>query len=167
MAHLIFGKDEVLGRWCASQIPHVGSVDRFGPFTAIGVAENDSPGARLFGVMVFHNYHPEYQWCEISGAANSPKWASKQTLRQLLGYPFYQLGCYLVQTVTPHTDERTIGLNRAMGFKQDGILCHRFGRGVHAVVCTLRVGRYERIYQSERKDGKQERAIPATSARSG
>lgn len=146
MATLIFERDELLGAWAAKKIPHVGSAEWFGPFRAIGVATGPTPTDRLMAVIVFHAYFPQFKHCQISVAASDPRWASRKTIRDVLAFPFLQYGCNLVWTVTPHTSDRVIRFNKAIGFVAEGTLLDRFGANVHATICRMRRRDYDRLY---------------------
>lgn len=146
MAHLVFGKDKFLAAWAAKQIPHIGKDENFGQYKAVGVATGDTPGDRLMAVIVFHDYYKQYRHCQISVASCNPRWATKKTIRDVLAFPFLQFDCNLVWTVTPHTSDRVIRFNKAIGFTQEGILADRFGPDVHAVVCRMRRKDYDRRY---------------------
>ena len=149
MAHIITGKDELLAAWAAKQIPYVGSGENFGPCRAIGVATGPEPGDRLLAVIVYHDFHEDYGHCQISGAAADPRWASRATLRGVLAIPFYQFSCNLVWTATPHTAERVIRFNQAIGFTREAVLRDRFGKGNHAVICRMTAKDYDRHYWQE------------------
>ena len=149
MAHLVFGRDEVLIEWAARQMPLIRDGKAFGPAKAVGVSAGPDPSDRLWAVCVFHGYDPGFKVCQISMAAANPRWASKDTIRQLLAIPFVQYGCWKVFTTTPHTSERTIDFNRAIGFTKEAVLSDQFGPGVHAVICRMRLSDYRFRYLNE------------------
>lgn len=132
MTRLVFGHDAAVADWVAARIPHVDSGREFGPLAAIGVATGD----RLVAGVVYHKFHPAYGFIEISMAASSPIWARWPTIIELLRYPFVQLGVNVVQTIMPHTNKAALSVNRHIGFKQEAVLRHRFGRD-HAVVMSM------------------------------
>src|SRR5215831_21209947 len=88
---LIFGHDKALAYWCSRRIPHVGDVG-FGPCVAIGVASGPNSEDRLLAVAVYHEWSEAAGTIQISFAAASPRWATRQTIGRLLFYPFEQLG---------------------------------------------------------------------------
>lgn len=105
----------------------------------------DSHGKPLAGI-VFHSYVPEYGTIEISMAAESPRWATRNIVKQLLAYPFIQLGVRKVWTATPLKNERAIKFNKGIGFKQEAVLAHHYGDD-HAVICRMFRKQYEQLFK--------------------
>lgn len=134
---VVYGHDEYVTDWVRERIPHVTD---FGPAQALGVLDGD-----IIAGIVFHDYQPEYRTMQVSMAASSPKWANKGIIKELLSYPFFQLGIQKIWTATPHTSERVIEFNKAIGFKQEAVLAKHFGDR-HAVICRMFIKDYERIY---------------------
>lgn len=131
--------DGPLIEWAAARIPHAGN---FGPAVAIGVATD-----RLIAVCVYHNDIPDYGTCEISMAADSPRWAQRGIIRALLSVPFEQYGRNLVQTVTPAKNTRAIRFNQGIGMTIEGPpLRHRYGWGEHAVVASMTCEEFKELY---------------------
>lgn len=135
---LVFGADAEVARWVADHIP---DVDDFGPCTAIGVATD-----RLIAGTVFHDYQPKFGTIQLSMAATSPIWARREIIAGLLSYPFEQLGCFKVSTITAHDNNRALKVNEHVGFKREAILAHQFGKKRHAVVMRLLRPDYLRLY---------------------
>lgn len=141
MSELLYGLDEEIAAWVAERAPHIG-VKGFGPSVAIGVVS----GTRLLAGVVYHDYQPEFGTIQLSMAADSPMWARRKTIGGLLAYPFYQLGVHKVWTATPHDNERALKVNEHIGFRQEAILAHQFGRNRHAVIRRMLKPDYDRIY---------------------
>jgi RimJ/RimL family protein N-acetyltransferase len=154
MAFLLYGKDELLAAWAAKKIPHIGKAECFGKYVAIGVATGQTAQDKLMAVCVFHEYIPQYGTVQISMAARDPRWASKATIRDLLATPFLQYKANKVFTATPHTLERVIRFNQAIGFTKEGVLRDQFGKGVHAVVCGMLWREYRKRYLPNWNDGR-------------
>ena len=154
MAHILTGKDELLGRWAAAKIPAIGDVKFFGEFKAVGVTTGTEANDRLLAVCVYHDYQPKYATCQISFASADPRWVSRQTVRALLSVPFLQYRVNKVWVAIPHTSERTIRLVKKLGFKQEAILYGHFGRGINAVICRMFAAGYEYGYWSKPKIAK-------------
>ena len=148
---LVFGQDEGVAKWVASHIPHMGNTV-LRDFSAIGVV-NDA-GHPVAGV-IYHDYIPDYGTIQLTMAASTPRWAQRGTIGALLRYPFVQLGCNKVWTATPHTNERAIRFNRGLGFRQEGVLRHQFGRGAHAVICGLLKNEYRMLFVKEKRSGQE------------
>ena len=140
---LLFGHDEKVAEWVSHQIPHLNG-SSFGPCRAIGVF--NSSGTKLLAGVVYHEYQPEYETCQLSMAAVSPFWATRGTIRALLSVPFDQYGVYKVWTATPAANVKALEVNYHIGFKREGVLGSQFGRGNHAIICRMFEPTYRRIY---------------------
>ena len=109
--------NEAIGNWVSFQIwrrPH-----SFGGFSSMGVMRDGRP----IGGIVFHNWDPDAQVIEMSGAATDRKWLSRSVLGAMFGYPFDQLGCQLV-AMQVSAAERQSHLHRMLkvyGFKETRI----------------------------------------------
>lgn len=119
----IIVSDKRLAQWAADRMPHVGDDGFSGHFEALGVFD----GASILAVMVLHDYIPAYSNAQISMAADTAGWATKDMIRQLMAYPFHQLGLNRVTTMTPARNERALRFNRGIGFKQEGVIRSGFG----------------------------------------
>lgn len=139
--NLVYRLDEFIAGWVAERIPHVGA-DGFGPCSAIGVAK----GEQIIAGMVYHDYQPAFGTIQLSMAAESPIWARREVIAGLLAYPFVQLGCFKVWTLTPIENERAIKVNIHCGFTKEATLAHQFGRKRHGVVCRLLQPDFQKRY---------------------
>lgn len=137
---LLFGHDPIVSEWVARHIPHM---TEFGPSSAIGVIDED--GRPMAGV-VFHDYQPTYGTIQLSAAAETPRWATKNVIGAILGYPFRQLRVHKVWTATQHTNERALRFNNGIGFVKEGTLRDHFGIGSHAVICRMLSKDFEARY---------------------
>lgn len=138
---LVFGRDEAIADWVISHIPALRG-SSFGPCSAIGV--EGSNGGQLAGV-VYHDYQPAFATIQLSIAAESPRWATKSIVTQILSYPFDQLAVRKVWAAVPHTNDRALRLIKGLGFVQEGVLKHHFGPS-HAVMWRLLKEDYRRRY---------------------
>lgn len=136
MTALIFGHDQAIARWVASQIKRV-NPDGFGPCTAIGIATGTSPTDQLLAGIVYHDYQHWAQTVSISFAAASPRWATKETIRRLLHVPFEQYHCRKVWMAIPSDNPRAIRLNEGLGFKREATLRDHFAPKVHAIILSM------------------------------
>lgn len=59
---------------------------------------------------------------EVTIAADSPRWATRQTIQTLLAYPFLQLKCQRVTSFVRKGNKRARRLNDGLGFKLEGRL---------------------------------------------
>jgi hypothetical protein len=53
-------------------------------------------GETLIAGMVFHNYSPECQTIELSGAAISKRWLTRRVFNEMFSYAFDQAGCQML-----------------------------------------------------------------------
>ncbi len=130
-----------MGRWVADRIPHVGDVASFGPFATIGVAM----GEDLIAGIVYHNYIERYGHCEISFAADTPRFATREVIRGLLSVPFEQYGCRTTSLMIPHTSARVTRFVGGIGFVRRGCLPEFFAPGLHGEVYTMTIKDYHKI----------------------
>jgi hypothetical protein len=133
---------ENVSKWVAAHVPHVGGAG-FGACTAIGVVSND--GSPLCGV-VFHDYQPMAQSMQISLAAVSARWATRNILADILHYPFDELGLFKVWSVTPASNERAQRFALGIGFRKEATLRHQFGPKSHAVFLGMLATEYRERY---------------------
>jgi len=129
MLHYVYGHDQVVAQFAAMLIPHCRR--GFGACKAMGVA--DEHGALVAG-FVYHNWDPEAEIIEISGAAlPGVRWCTPMTLAHIYRYPFLQLDCQMIIQRVPAANERLLrqfaALNytlirvpRLFGSEQDGVL---------------------------------------------
>lgn len=120
---LIFGAPWLLD-WCASRIPGTDATGwHIQKAQALGLTIDD----KLTACMVVHDYHPAHRNCQISFAASSPRWATKDTIRAMMAYPFNQLRCERLTTIISEHNARSIRFNVGIGFKLEGVM--RRGHG--------------------------------------
>lgn len=144
---MIFGHDAALAEWVKSRIPYMRN--GFGPCRAIGVAEGVAENNRFYAAVVYHNYVQQvggWHTCEVSIAAISPRWAQKGIIRALLSVPFEQYGVNKLYSLMLNDNLRAIRFNRGIGFKQEAVLRHHFGKGKHAIVTSMLQKEYHRLY---------------------
>lgn len=111
---LVFGKEQEVAEFVVSLLPQKMGVEEFGPYTTIGIAEND----RLIGGAVYHRWR-KFD-CELTFAASSPKWCRKGVLSALFHYPFVQQGLERMTLIIGANNERALKLNTGLGFKIEG-----------------------------------------------
>jgi RimJ/RimL family protein N-acetyltransferase len=123
---LIYGFDGEIALWTARQL----GVEGFGPCSAIGVARN---GEIVAGV-VFHRYSGGD--IEVSMAATSPRWATRQTFARIFAYPFIQLGVRRITATTKSGNQPVRAFLEYLGFRLEGTL-RRFHEDDDAAVYGL------------------------------
>lgn len=115
--------DDRLLDWIAVRIPHVGPDHNWhGRAHAIGVGLD----GEILAAICISNVD-KFGNGELAMAADTPRWATRDTIRGFLAYPFGQLGLRRLTTITAASNERALRFNRGMGFQQEGTM--RFGHG--------------------------------------
>lgn len=74
--------DDRVADWVAAHIDGCGR--GFDECKAIGVVKDNS----LVAGIVYHNWCPEFETIEVSGAAVDKRWMTRPVLKGLFGYPF-------------------------------------------------------------------------------
>lgn len=128
----------LLERWIVDRIPHVhGS---FGPCVTAGVVRS----GRLVAGVAFHDWQPSCLTLQLSMAADTALWASRDVLAGLTRYAFVTCGANKLWTAIPHDEARTIRFNRGVGLKHEGTLRQHFGPKRHAVICSMTRAEWQR-----------------------
>ncbi len=140
---LVVGHDAEVASWAVERIPHLSSVDALGPYVAMGIARD----GEMLAACIYHRWVPEYQSCEMTFAAASPRWATRGMIRGLLAVPFEQYGCQRVSAVLPHDAARTEKFVRGIGFKREGCARRGFGGRQHALLYGMLRGEYDRLWK--------------------
>lgn len=130
MLDYVYGYDALVADFVAQRIPHC----RRG-FNANAKAIGIIDDGNLIAGLVYHNYDPEAEIIEISGAALPGKyWMTRGTIARMYGYPFLQLNCQMVVNRVRADDERQLSMlarydyafikvPRMFGRHDDGVLC--------------------------------------------
>ena len=127
----LFGETEAVAKFVSERVD--GCARGFGKCQAIGFLDDE--GLLVAGV-VYHNWNPESEVIEMSGASITPRWLTKPILRLIFGYPFNDAGC---QMVVMRVSEDNKHLHRqlyACGFKSHKIPRMR-GRNKAELIFTL------------------------------
>lgn len=125
--------DDRLLDWIASRIPRVGrDHDWHGRARALGVVLH---GEVVAGMAVL-DHDRKHGAAEIAMAADNPRWATRETIRKLLAYPFGQLGCQRLTTIIEASNARAIRFNEGLGFRREGLI-RRAYRDADAIVLGL------------------------------
>lgn len=107
---MIYGHDAALAKWAGDRI----GVSDFGPCRAIGIIRKQT----LAAVAVFHHYRaPDI---EISFVTATKHWATPQSVRAIMRYPFVQLGCKRITAITKATNQPTRAFLCRLGFEIEG-----------------------------------------------
>lgn len=113
MIHMVFDEDEYVADWVRRQIPHVNS---FGDCVSIGV--------EVYGNLIAGCVYSRFigHDIEMSFAATSPQWATKESLDYFFGYPFHQAGCVRVTATIALNNNKARDMVQRLGFEQEGIM---------------------------------------------
>ncbi len=120
---VILDQSEAVAAWVAARIPQMEGAADFGPCIAIGVVAADG---RALGGVVFSNYQPRFGNIEVSFASESPRWLTKNLIRQI-PYPFDQLACARITAITPKKARAARAFLDHFGFKREGVVRRGFG----------------------------------------
>lgn len=115
--------DDRMLEWTAARIPHLGPGFHWTMARGLGVVKDGN----ILAGMVVHDFNPRYRNCQISMAADDPRWATRATIAALLAYPFGQLGVNRITTVIASRNARAIRFNLGLGFVQEGLSPDGFG----------------------------------------
>jgi hypothetical protein len=123
--------DDRLAGWIAHRIPGMNADDLRRHAATVGVVlKGDLIAAMACGGKERGNV-------EITFAADSPKWATRDTIRTLMAWPFVQMGCHRVTTRIAASNTRAIRFNEGIGFKREGVIRQGWGPGEDCVLLGL------------------------------
>lgn len=125
---IIFDQNGEIALWVARNLgmqldPHTSS--------AIGFMRN---GELIAGALYTNWMDPNI---ELSFAATSPRWATKENIFTILSYPFLQLGCRRISAICKIKNKRVRKLLEGVGFVHEGRLRHWCQDGSHGLVYGL------------------------------
>lgn len=92
-------------------------------------------------VLAFFNYHPPIE-VELAIAAGSPRWATKRSIRDLLNYPFAQLGVRRAVVKVAHDNEKSHSLVQRLGFVREGRLRQANIDGGDTIIYSMLASEY-------------------------
>lgn len=128
---VLYGADKDIIEMVRQRIPQ--AHEGFGKdAVALGVVRH----GKLLGGAVFDQF-TEYQGQRnivMSAAFDSPAWCTRKTMRRLYGYPFLQLGCRRMTTITRADNVAARSADERMGFKQEGVIRCYFPGDVDAIL---------------------------------
>lgn len=130
-----------LKAWAEARIPHL-----FGGEIAACVVGGVVRHNRLSAVVAFYDWRPlpDGGSIKVSVAAETAQWARPDVLTGIYDYAFRQAGAYLLEVGTPLANKATCKFLRRVGFQQDGVLPHRYGRKQHMAVFSMTADQWRR-----------------------
>lgn len=108
-------ENEILRAWLEKRIP---GTDLGNDSWCLGVWRD----GKLLAVAGFNNYRKVD--IEISFAADHPRWATKETVAWILGFPFLQLKTQRCSAMVLKSNKRVRKLLNGIGFKEEGRHAH-------------------------------------------
>ena len=128
----VYGHDAIVAKFVADLIPSVRGRG-FGKCATIGIVD----GGMLIAGLVYHNYDPDAEIIEISGAAlPGEPWMTRETLKRMYQYPFFGCHCQMVINRVPAEDERQLRMLAVFGYSLIKVP-RGLGRGKDLVLATL------------------------------
>lgn len=123
--------DDRLAHWIAARIPGLDGNLLKGLCRSVGVV---SDGEIIAG-MALGLW--ERGSVEVIFAADTPRWATRETIAKLMHWPFVQLDCHRVTTRIAASNRRAIRFNEGIGFKREGLIRQGWGPDEDAVLLGL------------------------------
>jgi len=127
----VYGYDQLIAQFVAEMIPHCRR--GFGECKTIGAIDDDG---RLIAGLVYHNYDPEAAIIEISGAAITARWLTREMIARMHQYPFHQCECQMVAMRIPANNTRLLRQLAVYGYTFREVP-RLFGRKRDGVIATL------------------------------
>lgn len=121
--------DPRMADWIASRIPGMSAENlrRYAECAGIVI------GGKLIAGMAIGG--EERGNCEITFAADSPRWATRETIAKLMAWPFRK--CHRVTTRIHAKNKRAIRFNLGIGFRTEGLIREGWGPGEDCVLLGL------------------------------
>ena len=85
----------------------------FGPCLTLGVLDGD----KILGVIIFHDWQKDRGTVEITGAAHSPRWCSRDVVRLIYRTCFEQLSANQIVARCDAQNKTTERIFKALGFE--------------------------------------------------
>ena len=115
MPKLLYGSDDIVAEFVKKALQP--DIDEFGLFSAIGITDE---GGKLIAGVVYNQFFGRDIQATI--ASTSKRWASRNIMRAIFAYPFFQLGCYRITAQTRSRNLRSISFLYKSGFQKEGLL---------------------------------------------
>jgi RimJ/RimL family protein N-acetyltransferase len=122
--------DESVTGWVLERLPWVEGLGKSISFAVL----RDS---KIIAAAVYNNFFARD--CQLTFVADDPQWASRQVVRQIWGFPFYEADRLRITVITDIENQRAIKLAKKLDFKQEGVLRHGspIGNGSDGVIYGL------------------------------
>lgn len=129
---LLRGFDKEVAEWVSDRCSNVHH--GFDPnVRAIGVMLN----SEIIAGFVYSDFQENFGTIEMSLAADSPKWATRRIIHELLKYPFIGCGCQRITITTGEDNVKALRLATGIGFVEEAVVKRAYGRYNNAVLLRL------------------------------
>ena len=128
--------DKSITDWVGQRV----ECEDFGPCETLAVVDE----TQLLAGVVYSNYRNAS--IEMSIATTTPRWASRRVIRELLNYPFVQLGCRRVHAMTSYDNKKAQRLLDVVGFVREGVLREAEQDGSDVVMYGLTIKDWVKRY---------------------
>lgn len=142
---VLWGADADVMSFVARRMPPMfgDSIRYAGEYRAAAVI--DGEGVMQAGV-VFNDYQPNFGTVMVHLAADTPRWATHNIVKEILGWAFITAKCNKVWGHTPSHLTRVLRFNHGIGFVREAVLRDQYGTGRHAVVTGMLAKEYRKFY---------------------
>lgn len=110
---IVYGKDRECSLW-ASRILNAD----FNNYPSLGVLRKGELVAACVYAELRNN--GEFNDVRLHIASTTPRWATRDTISELLNYAFDDLNCNRVTGIVPVSNKQAIEFDKGIGFKQEG-----------------------------------------------
>lgn len=114
---ILYGADKVVLDFVRQRLPGMEGRD-FQKAVSLGVIRN----GKLVGGVVYHDYRDLDGDIQLSAAFSTPLWCQRETVRDLFGYPFNQLGCSRITMLVRRSNKHARKFTEGLGLKLEGIV---------------------------------------------
>lgn len=111
---VVLDRSAEVAEFVASIMPYPGYERGFDTVSAIGVEDD----GELIGGTVFTDWSPENGTIEMSSAATSPKWLTREMVNSIFTYVFDVVKARVVVHRVAESNTRMININRRFGFNE-------------------------------------------------
>jgi len=106
-------------------------------------------GEQIAAVIVYHQHRGGT--LEMTNAADTPRWATKSVIAELLAWPFVVMGCRRITAIVRADNARARRFDEGIGFEREGVLRDQF-EGCDGILYGLTkrdwlASRWSRIWQ--------------------
>lgn len=128
----------------AARMPAMfGQTIRDGKYAGLGVLDKENV---LVAGVIFNDYWPIFGTMQVHLAADTPRWATRNVVREILSYAFLDANVDKVWGCTPSHLKRVLRFNAGIGFTQEAVLRHQYGKGRHCVVTSMMKEEFAKFY---------------------